>query len=135
MNLKTNYRLLLLLIVAIYLPVNTQAADSKETYRFAEQPWGIDSAAGRCVVCHSLEKNGPHRVAPNLWGIMGAQKAAKSWYNYSPALKAKGGVWTDKELDEFLANANQFAPGSTKSIKVKDADERKAIIDFLKTLK
>ena len=135
MNLKTNYRLLLLLIFAIYLPANAQAADSTETYRFAEQPWGIDSAAGRCVVCHSLEKNGPHRVAPNLWGIMGAQKAAKSWYNYSPALKAKGGVWTDKELDEFLANANQFAPGSTKSIKVKDADERKAIIDFLKTLK
>jgi cytochrome c len=134
MNLKIKYGWLLLLIGVFYLPANTQAADSKETYRFAEQPWGLDSPAGRCVVCHSLEKNGPHRVAPNLWGIVGAQKASESWYNYSPALRAKGGVWTDKELDEFLTDANQYAPGSTKSIKVKDAEERKAIIDFLKTL-
>ena len=51
------------------------------------------------------------------------------------ALRAKGGEWTEQELDQFLADANQFAPGSTKSIKVKDPEERKAIIDFLMTLK
>jgi len=130
-----NYGLLLFLVATIYWPAITQADDSKETYRFAEQPWGLDSPAGRCVVCHSLEKNGPHRVAPNLWGIMGAQKASKSWYNYSTALRNKGGVWTEQDLDQFLADANQFAPGSTKSIKVKDAEERKSIINFLKTLK
>ncbi|MCG6969348.1 MAG: c-type cytochrome [Gammaproteobacteria bacterium] len=124
-----------ILVIAITSwPAFALAAEAEKTYRFAEKPWGLDSPAGRCVVCHSLEKNGPHRVAPNLWGIVGAPKAAKSWYNYSSALRAKDGVWTEQELDQFLADANQFAPGSTKSIKVKDAAERKAIIDFLKTL-
>jgi hypothetical protein len=64
MNLNINYGLLLFLIVAIYLPANTQAADSKETYRFPEQPWGLNSAAGRCVVCHSLEKKWPAPCCP-----------------------------------------------------------------------
>jgi len=99
---------------------------------FTPQPWGQDSAAGRCVVCHSLEKGGPFRVAPNLWGVVGADKARyRSWYNYSPALIEMGGTWTEEDLDLYLADAAAFAPGSTKSIRVKDAAERQEIIDFL----
>ena len=102
---------------------------------FTEQPWGLDTAAGRCVVCHSLEKGGDFRVAPNLWGVVGADKARyRSWYNYSPALIEMGGTWTDEDLDLYLEDAAAFAPGSTKSIRVKDAAERKDIIEFLQTL-
>jgi len=102
---------------------------------FPPQPWGLDTAAGRCVVCHSLEKGGDFRVAPNLWGIVGADKARyRSWYNYSPALIEMGGTWTDEDLDLYLEDAAAFAPGSTKSIRVKDAAERKDIIEFLQTL-
>ena len=108
---------------------------ASEPVRFAPLPWGIDTPAGRCVVCHSLESGGPFRVAPNLWAIIGAEKArAKNWYVYSAALLKKGGVWTEKELDQFLADANDYLPGTTKSILVKNADERREIIDFLKTL-
>jgi cytochrome c2 len=104
--------------------------------RYTEQPWGSDSAASRCVVCHSLEKGGPFRVAPNLWNILGAEKARdRSWYSYSPALIRKGGTWTEDELNRYLEDAAAFAPGSTKSIRVTDAAEREAIIDFLATLK
>ena len=103
---------------------------------FTPRPWGYDTVAGRCTVCHSLEKNGPFRVAPNLWGIVGAEKARyRSWYNYSPALIEKGGTWTPEELDAFLANASAFIPGTTKSISVPDPKERHEIIEFLKTLK
>jgi len=102
---------------------------------FTETPWGYDSPAQRCVVCHSLEKGGPFRVAPNLWGIVGAEKARdRSWYAYSPALIRRGGTWTGEELEQYLEDASAFAPGSTKSIRVKDPGERQAIIDFLKTL-
>jgi cytochrome c2 len=45
---------------------------------FTERPWGLDTAAGRCVVCHSLERGGEFRVAPNLWDIVGAEKARDS---------------------------------------------------------
>lgn len=123
---------LIVLIACLGLVTSAQAA---MTDRYAPKPWGIDSPAGRCVVCHSLERDGPFRVAPNLWGVIGAQKAwAKDWYAYSPALLKKGGVWTEQELDEYLADANQFVPGTTKSIRVKDAEERQKIIEFLKKL-
>jgi cytochrome c2 len=103
---------------------------------FTPRPWGYDTPAGRCVVCHSLEKGGPFRVAPNLWNIVGAEKARdRSWYAYSPALIKKGGTWTEEDLDSFLKDASAFAPGSTKSIRVPDPEERKAIIAFLETLK
>ena len=101
-----------------------------------DKPWGYDSAAGRCVVCHSLEEGGPFRVAPNLWGIMGAEKARdRSWYSYSPALIKQGGTWTADELDEYLADADAYIPGTTKSIKVTNEDERQEIIEFLSELK
>ena len=101
----------------------------------AAEPWGLDSVAGRCVVCHSLEKGGPFRVAPNLWGIVGDEKARdREWYAYSPALIRMGGTWTEEDLDRFLADASAFAPGTTKSIRVTDPQERQQIIEFLKGL-
>ena len=113
--------------------VDKSLADGKE--RFSPLPWGIDSPAGGCVVCHSLERGGPFRVAPNLWGIVGAQKARdQNWYAYSTALLKKGGVWTEKELDAFLTDANKFLPGTKKSIYVRDPAERQNIITFLKGL-
>jgi cytochrome c2 len=114
-----------------WIPATLSAADT-----FTEQPWGSDSAAGRCVVCHSLEKGGPFRVAPNLWNIVGSEKARdRDWYAYSPSLIKMGGTWTEEELDRFLENASAFAPGSTKSIRVTDPAERQAIIDFLRQLR
>lgn len=102
---------------------------------FTEPPWGADTVAGDCVVCHSLEKGGEFRVAPNLWGIVGDEKARdRSWYNYSPALIEMGGTWSEEDLDLFLANAQAFAPGSTKSIRVSDPQERAEIIEFLSQL-
>lgn len=98
--------------------------------------WGKDSPAAPCVVCHSLQKNGPFRVAPNLWGIVGAPKARdRDWYSYSPGLIAAGGVWTREELVLFLADPSAFAPGSRMNFRVRDAEQRARIVDFLAELR
>jgi len=121
---------LVLLMMTLMVPGGLLADDV-----FAEQPWGADGPAGRCVVCHSLEKGGPFRVAPNLWNIVGAEKARdRGWYSYSPSLIRKGGTWTPDELDSYIEDASAFAPGSTKSIRVRSAEERQAIVEFLETL-
>jgi cytochrome c len=128
MNSRTSLTAAILLGTAI--PSSALASE----YRYPERPWGLDGPAGRCVVCHSLEKGGPFRVAPNLWGIVGAEKARyRDSFNYSQALRDKGGTWTEEELDEFLADAGHFARGSIKSIRVADADQRREIIDYLGT--
>ncbi len=110
------------------------AADA--TTRYRPEPVGRGTAADACVVCHSIEPNGPFRYAPNLYGIVGAEKAReREWYGYSVALLKKGGVWTEEDLDQYLADANKFAPGTTKTIKIQDPRERKEIIEFLKSPK
>lgn len=110
-------------------------ATAKAGERFTQAPFGLNTPAEKCVVCHSIEKNGPHRVAPNLYGIVGAPKARHGeWYGYSAGLFKNGGNWTEEDLNSYLANPSKFAPRTKKSIHVADEKKRQEIIDYLKKL-
>ncbi|HCK79991.1 MAG TPA: cytochrome c family protein [Candidatus Competibacter sp.] len=112
------------------------AASAKHAYRYPAIPVGLDSPAGQCVVCHSIEKHGPLRVAPNLWGIVGAPKAGSKGYGYSHALLEAGGVWTEQELNDYLTAPDKFLPGTKKTLLgLPNAVERAKLIEFLATLK
>ena len=83
----------------------------------------------QCKMCH-----GGSPMGPALTGVAGGPIAGKS-FAYSPALKAKGGTWTDENLDAFLKAPSAFAPGGKMMISVPADANRKAIIGYLKTLK
>jgi cytochrome c len=105
-------------------------------YRFAAEPAGLDSPAAGCVVCHSIEKGGPLRVAPGLWGIVGDRKARFPWYGYSKALASAGGNWSEDDLDAYLTDPDGFLPGTSKTlIGIRDPGERAELIAYLETLK
>ncbi|MBK8181964.1 MAG: c-type cytochrome [Candidatus Competibacteraceae bacterium] len=111
-------------------------ASAEIPYRYAAQPVGLDGPAGQCVVCHSIEKGGPLRSAPNLWGIVGAPKGHAKGYGYSVVLASASGVWTEKELNDYLIDPTKFMPGTKKTlIGLPNADERAKLIAFLATLK
>ena len=116
----------------VYLAAPALAGESPQ---YAAKPAGLDGPAGQCVVCHSIEKGAPWRVAPTLWGIVGAPKAGAKGYGYSQALATAGGTWTVQDLDKYLANPGQFLPGTNKVVSVADAKERARIIEFLGALK
>ena len=84
----------------------------------------------QCKMCH-----GGSVMGPTLNGVAGGPIAAKPGFAYSPALKNKGGTWTDANLDAFLKAPAQFAPGTKMLIGVPADDSRTAIIGYLKTLK
>ncbi len=108
---------------------------ANETFTFAVAPTGHASPANDCVVCHSLEKDGAMRSAPSLRGIVGAPKARSAWFGYSVALRKKGGVWSEKELDAYLAGPRGFLPGTTKIFPpIEDKARRQKLIAYLKTL-
>jgi cytochrome c len=105
-------------------------------YRYASEPVGRGGPADGCVVCHSLEKNGPLRSAPPLWGIVGADKARFEWYGYSQALAQADGTWTEAALNAYLTDPDAFLPGTAKTlIGLPDEEQRAGVIAYLASLK
>ena len=94
-----------------------------------------ENAAKKCAACHTFEKNGPNRVGPNQWGVVGREKASHGGFNYSAAMKAKGGSWTVEDLDKFIQNPKGFVPGTSMGFAgVSRGQERADIIAYLNSM-
>jgi cytochrome c len=93
-------------------PVSAEPLGKRLQHASAEKGAEI---AKKCAACHTFEKGGPNRVGPNLYGIVGEPRGQGHDFNFSAAMKAKGGTWTLDELDKFLANPKEYIPGTAMS--------------------
>jgi cytochrome c len=87
-----------------------------------------------CRACHSVEP-GRNGVGPSLHGIVGEKAGAVPGYAFSAPLKASGIVWNRATLDQWLTSPMKMVPGTKMVLSVSDPAKRKAIIDYLVTLK
>jgi cytochrome c len=91
--------------------------------------------AKQCLACHTFEKGGPNKVGPNLWNIVGDERGKdRGGFNFSSAMKSKGGKWTYEELDKFLANPRGYISGTAMTFAGVSNDQQRAdVIAYLRT--
>jgi cytochrome c len=91
-----------------------------------------EASSKKCAACHTFGKGEPNRVGPNLYGVVGRAKASVAGFNYSAAMKAKGGEWTIEELNTYLINPKAMVPGTTMSFAgLPRGSERADVIAYL----
>lgn len=87
----------------------------------------------KCLSCHSEAKGAPNRVGPNLWKIVGRDKASLGDYKYSDALTKIGGKWDEESLFDFIRAPKKFAPGTKMTfVGLSKPEEVADVIAFLK---
>jgi cytochrome c len=83
----------------------------------------------RCSGCHSLDKN---KEGPLLRAVYGRAAGTAPGFEYSEALKAARFTWDANTLDKWLADPEQLVPGNDMAFRLVTAEERAAIIDYLR---
>lgn len=100
-----------------------------------------DAAAGeevfkkRCASCHGLDKA---KTGPALGGIVGRKAGSTDFKRYKGLVGADF-EWTPELLDEYIADPKKFVVAhtdnkrSSMTYKLKDAQDRADVIEYLKT--
>jgi cytochrome c len=85
-----------------------------------------------CRACHQIGPGAKIAVGPVLNGVVGRKAGTYPGFDYSPANRDSGLVWTPEELDKYLTNPQAVVP-HTKMIfpGLKDEQKRKDVIAYL----
>lgn len=83
----------------------------------------------RCGGCHALDRD---KEGPRLGGVYGRKAGTIDSFQYSDALKNSKVTWSDTTLDRWLTDTETVVPNNDMSFHVESADERAAIIAYLK---
>jgi cytochrome c len=106
--------------------------------------WGTvlpkaDVAAGKatsakCEACHDTSSAKTIKIGPPLYGVVDRPRASIAGFDYSAAMKAKGGSWTYDELFKFLKSPGAYVIGTKMSFAgLPRAEDRINLIAFLRT--
>ena len=104
-------------IMALF--ASTSAADGAKVFK-------------KCLSCHSIEKGGPNKIGPNIFGVLNRKAGSISGYKYSKAMLAYGKTWDVAELNGYLLNPKKWIPKNKMSFAgLKKSEDRAAVILYL----
>ena len=89
-----------------------------------------------CGACHTDQAEGPKKLGPTLFGVVGRKAGTVEGFRYSTANKNSGITWTPEVLDEYLKDPKAKVPGTIMAFAgLKNDTERQNVIAYLETLK
>jgi cytochrome c len=92
---------------------------------------GKDLFMRRCSGCHALDLN---KEGPRLRNVYGRKAASAPGFSYSDALKKLDLHWDEASLNRWLSDPDSMAPDTDMGFRLTDAEERNALIAYLKSL-
>jgi cytochrome c len=103
-----------------------------EKFLASATPQAGEQDAKVCLTCHNMAKGAGDKVGPDLYGVVGRAVASEAGFNYSSALKAKGGNWTFDALNTWIANPRADVPGTLMTFGgIPNEKQRADIIAYL----
>ena len=88
----------------------------------------------KCEQCHDTTGAKTIKIGPPLFGVVGRARASVAGFDYSSAMKAKGGDWTYDEIFKFVKSPGAYIPGTKMTFAgLSRADDRINLIAFLRT--
>jgi cytochrome c len=101
----------------------------------ADATAGGADAKKLCSACHNFAEGAGAKVGPDLYGVVGRERASAPGFTYSAALQGKPGKWTFDDLNAWLHSPKTYAPGTKMGFAGIDDDHTRAdVIDYLHTL-
>jgi cytochrome c2 len=91
-----------------------------------------------CRFCHTVEKNGPHLVGPNLYHIFGQKAGTVPNFTYTTVMADAGRhglVWTDERIAWFIADPQKHMPGTAMIVSsgpIPDPKVQQAVVNLLR---
>jgi cytochrome c len=120
----------LCLLIAAGLAVGATAALADDDVKAGEAVF-----KRTCAICHTIEA-GKNKIGPSLAGVVGRKSGSIEGFKYSDAMKKADVTWSDDTLDKYLTEPKSFIPGNRMTfVGLKKAEDRKAVIDYLDTVK
>ena len=96
-----------------------------------------DAVAGKkvfnkCKVCHLVEKDGVHRIGPNLFGVLGRASGTTEGYQFSKAMREAGVIWDRQSLSQYLKKPRDFIIGTKMAFAgLKNPQDIQDVIAFI----
>ncbi len=90
----------------------------------------------QCSACHIAAAEGPKRLGPTLFGVVGRTTGSVAGFRYTEANKKAGWEWTQAKLEEYLKAPQQVIKGTNMAFAgVRNDAERANIVAYLASLK